>query len=548
MDNISASYPNPSISYANAERLLQIAASILERPLQALIQEPAAGAGIILNPLLTRRTEAPPMDLNLNQLLNGATLQAAAKQLPPELLAKPQVIEALVLNATLLARPATTAPGTPTTPAPLPQTPLPTSAGGTPAAAGDAAQQALGYRINLQWQGRVLQVLSQQPMTPGSRVQLQVNERGEILLLPNAATRATTAAPAAAPVVATPAAAQPPAAAAAAANTQTLQQALRENLPRQQPLHQLVPVLQKLVEPALRGQLPAPVLKAVVQLLRAVPKPEQLQNAEGLKRALRDSGSLLEARAARATAPGGAAPGGGDGRVEALPRVLAGDVKSQILQLFTLLRQLGLTAPATTPTAHSAAGADADTLVYNFKSPQARAGTAPPPRADAGDSAEQLLSQLGKLLQAGLARIQLHQLDSVVTRQPAGADTAALVPAWVFELPLQTPRGADNLQLRFEQHRRQHEGAARIQWTVQLAFDLHALGKLAATLTVLGREVAATLWSERAHTHRAVQNEVDVLRAGLESVGVKVTEVQCRLGLPPERSALFAQQLVDVHT
>jgi hypothetical protein len=42
------------------------------------------------------------MDINLNQLLNSAVLQSAAQQLPAELLAKPQVIEAIVLRNTLL--------------------------------------------------------------------------------------------------------------------------------------------------------------------------------------------------------------------------------------------------------------------------------------------------------------------------------------------------------------------------------------------------------------------------------------------------------------
>src|SRR5690349_21501484 len=57
--------------------------------LAAALQQLADGAGIILNPLLTRRAGPPPMDLNLNQLLNNTVLQNNLQQLPAELLGKP---------------------------------------------------------------------------------------------------------------------------------------------------------------------------------------------------------------------------------------------------------------------------------------------------------------------------------------------------------------------------------------------------------------------------------------------------------------------------
>ncbi|HET8711524.1 MAG TPA: hypothetical protein VFM32_09115, partial [Spongiibacteraceae bacterium] len=65
-----------------------------------------ASAAIILEQLLASTklfdstNGAAPMELNLNQLLNSSVLQKALAQLPPELLAKPQVIEALVLQNT----------------------------------------------------------------------------------------------------------------------------------------------------------------------------------------------------------------------------------------------------------------------------------------------------------------------------------------------------------------------------------------------------------------------------------------------------------------
>jgi hypothetical protein len=534
--------------------------------------KPAASTGVILSALLTLANRALPMDINLNQLLNTATLKSPMSQLPAELLAKPQVIEAVVLRNTLL-------PNTPTT-QPQPANPL------LAALAGEAGVELPPrYQVSLQWQGRVLQFISPQPLPRGETVQLQVNNRGEVLLLPpalpavakgavpllqpsatgtNAAAagqsgvastlatmaRADTQTPtqASATTTATAGAApQQPAAALAklAASQQTLQQSLREALPRQEPLHTLVPLLAKLIAPrAGAGALPEPIAKQLVQLLQSLPRPEQMQTGAGVKRALENSGSFLEARIARSAVPANpAAPA-----PEALGKVLASDLKAQMNGLLDAVRRLlPDSSSVAQPVGTDVDTALADELVYDPKHLQ-RGSPAIPQRDDNPDLGSLQLAQLSKLLQSGLARIQLNQLDGAVSRHN-NVDPQLLAPAWVLELPLANARGySDNLQLRIEQHHQQQQTRTRVQWNVQIAFDLHELGKIAATLAIVDKNVAATVWAEHANTHRSVREKIDYLRAGLESVGVRVTEMQCRHGLPPERTALISQQLVDVHT
>lgn len=537
--------------------------------------KPAASTGVILSALLTLANRTLPMDINLNQLLNTATLKSPMPQLPAELLAKPQVIEAVVLRNTLL-------PNTPST-QPQPANPL------LAALAGEAGVELPPrYQVSLQWQGRVLQFISPQPLSRGETVQLQINNRGEVLLLPPALPAAAAAAKGAVPLLqpssngtntaaasqsgaastlATMARANPqathqasaattltsalapqqPAAALAklAASQQTLQQSLREVLPRQEALHTLVPLLQKLIAPrAGAGALPEPIAKQLVQLLQSLPRPEQMQTGAGVKRALENSGSFLEARIARGVAPANpAAPA-----PEALGKVLASDLKAQMTGLLDAVRRLlPDNSPVAQPASADAEAALADELVYDPKHLQ-RSGPAIPQRDDNLDLGNLQLAQLSKLLQSGLARIQLNQLDGAVSRHN-NADPQLLAPAWVLELPLANARGhSDNLQLRIEQHHQQQQTRTRVQWNVQIAFDLHELGKIAATLAIVDKNVAATVWAEHANTHHSVREKIDYLRAGLESVGVRVTEMQCRHGLPPERTALISQQLVDVHT
>jgi hypothetical protein len=539
--------------------------------------KPVDGTSVILNALLSLANRALPMDINLNQLLNTATLKSPLTQLPAELLGKPQVIEAVVLRNTLL-------PSTPNNPQ-QPASPLLAALAGEP-----ALESPTRYQVSMQWQGRVLQLVTPQPLPRGTTVQLQINSRGEVLLLPPALP-GTLAGKGATPPLQAPAAGMPTgnapavasqsgAAATLAAMTrgapqatahaatpaiisltmtspqqaaqpakplppqQTLQQSLREVLPRQESLHTLVPLLQKLIAPrAGASSLPEPIAKQLVQLLKSLPRPEQLQTGPGLKRAVENSGSFLEARLVRGSAPANpAAP-----NPEAPGKVLESDIKAQMNALLGAVRRL-LPAVAALPQATEADAetALADELVYNPK--QLQRGNPIAQRDDAIDAGDLQLAQLSKLLQSGLARIQLNQLDGAVSRHN-NADPQLLAPAWVLELPLANTRGhSDNLQLRIEQRPQQHEARTRVQWNVQIAFDLHELGKIATTLSIVDRNVAATVWAERADTHRSVQEKIDYLRAGLESVGVKVTEMQCRLGMPPARASLISQQLVDLHT
>ena len=448
----------------------------------AAIRELVDGAGIILNPSQIRRADAAPMEIpssqTLNSLLSNVIAQGNLKQLPPELLGRPQVIEAVVLSNSALVQTA-------------------------------SAGQQSGFRVAVQWQNRILQLLSDSPASIGARLRLQINAQGEISLL---------ASNPAAPNVLPDSLSRPALA---------LQMALRENLPLAQPLNTLVPLLQKLAGAA--NALPEPLARAIGQLLNSLPKAGQLQNPDLLKQLLNASGTLLEARMAGADA-------------QASAQIAAGDLKAQIVMLLALLRRLGFAAPDPSRPPLPAS----DDLVYSPR--PAQHGANATANSDSADSTEALLNQLGKLLSGGLARIQMNQLDAASARQLGGADNPQPVPTWVFELPLPTQRGSDNLQVRIEQRQQQREGRQRSQWTVNIGFDLHELGKLAATLTIVERSVAATLWSEREAMHRAVRTEVDHLRAGLEQAGVKVTEVSCRLGLPPQRNMPLSQQLVDVLT
>ncbi|MET0378951.1 MAG: flagellar hook-length control protein FliK [Spongiibacteraceae bacterium] len=419
------------------------------------------------------------------------------------------------------------------------------------------------FRVALQWQGKTFDVMSPLPLPAAATVKIQVSGRNELILRSALATTTNTPSASAGGITSTAGGAVGAAANAAAsaavtrAQTTSLsspappqlnlrQQALREipalvreNLPRQQPLTALLPVLRALIAPQQQSQMPPALARTILNLWQSLPTPKQLQQPEALKRAMRDSGSFFEANTATARAAGLENP-------RALPRVLGTDIKAQITLLLTLLKSRASTsATNAAPASHGIdLAADVD-MVY--QKPLSRTDNTPPSANVADNSAEVLLQQLGKMLEAGLSRIHLHQLDAVASRH-TGADAAPTVPTWVMELPVRTQHGYDRIQVRIEEHAPKVEDKRKKQWLVQLGFDLHELGKLSATLSVIEHSVAATLWAEQEETHRTVQRELTTLREGLEAVGVNVTDMQCRHGIAPERSGLIMQRLVDTHS
>jgi hypothetical protein len=238
----------------------------------------------------------------------------------------------------------------------------------TPAAAPATPELPTSYRISLQWQNRVLQFLSPQPLPAGKTVQLQINARGEVLLLAPAALAKTATAATTVTINNQPTNTQPtnnqPTNNTSAANSllaasrtqlapdiaqtpllapvavkatplQTLQQSLRETLPRQESLQTLVPLLQKLLSPEVKTQLPPLIAKMLDQILQSLPKPAQLQTADGVKHALQNSGSFLEARLAKSNAPASAP---GEVR-EPVTKVLETDLKAQLTALLNIVRR-----------------------------------------------------------------------------------------------------------------------------------------------------------------------------------------------------------------
>lgn len=334
--------------------------------------------------------------------------------------------------------------------------------------------------------------------------------------------------------------------------------ALRGSLPRQAALTPLLANLQAVAHST--PQAPRPpvsplVAEAARQVLQSLPGPRQMTSGEGVREAMRQSGTFFEA--------------GLRHRAEGAPPPTQPDLKGQMLRLLAILTRSALPAApaprggtegrppahgtpqppgrATTPGAaprpdgapRAAMEAAAPTARGEAAATRADTGAPPmrghtpppqpaaPPTLNANMTAERVAGELRQQTEGTLHRLQLHQLNSLPAEDGGRVN-------WSMEVPVRREDGTDVFSLRLG---RDPPGAGddgdTEAWTVEIGFELEELGALTARLTLRGGRLSATLWAEDAATAGTIQSRLGELQADLEGAGLAVARLGIHNGRPP---------------
>ncbi|MEW5757099.1 MAG: flagellar hook-length control protein FliK [Pseudomonadota bacterium] len=326
-------------------------------------------------------------------------------------------------------------------------------------------------------------------------------------------------------------------------------QALRHLMPKQAPLEQLLGQLQHIVKlhqdmPRLQAVLPEAALKLIRQLIANLPDTKQLGSAEGLKRALQDSGQFLEQKLAQAAVAQNTVTG-----------LLDKDLKVALLNLARELRELDQRLQTTPAASLAREGKPAIPLAQIAT---AAAGAASPsPGADKGVSSpaspgpsqngnvseQSLIRELLRHAEASIARIQTQQLTTLPT-----PDDPKLV--WTFELPLRHQERLDTVQLRIQRDGGHAQAAgAKPAWNVLISFELQTLGPVHVNLRMAGHALQAGVWTEHPLALQLFNRHLEELRQRLGRKGVNVEQLQCHRGKPPQLNSPpppAARTLVDI--
>jgi len=386
-----------------------------------------------------------------------------------------------------------------------------TPQGGTPA-------QPASYRVLLSLlggplAGRLLDIDSARPLKAGSLLSAQVQDSRALLFLPLAGRLDRLEL-------------------TSQLGTQLARQASTEGL------------LDNLLALRAGNQLPEALRGAVERLLAGLPDVRQLSDAKGLAQALQQSGGFLEARLLQGLAP------------------LPGDFKANLLRLLGQLlpaEQGSATPGLLANLANNAAANLASSLPAFVRNALGALNQNGSPRLQQADfplpsrmlqklEDENDLESLLKLAAAAVARLQTHQLSSLVQSEPLRG--GGQLHTWQMEVPMRTEDSLVPLQVRIRHEDRREsndpEQPRESLWRIDLAFDLDPLGPLQVQATLAPLGLSSQFWAERESTASLMESELGYLRQRLQDAGFTVRELCCNKGRAPQgaRTAL-EQRWVD---
>lgn len=264
----------------------------------------------------------------------------------------------------------------------------------------------------------------------------------------------------------------------------------RQAIPRQEDLGPLLAALRTLrLRPQSWEALSTEQRQSVDAILARLAPSTQLQQAEGVRAALRDSGVLLEWLLARYP--------------QAAGQIAQADFKAGLLRLIARLRDKS--ASSTT------AGAD-----------------------NAPSELPGLLHSLLQQAEGALARLHLLQLQPL--ESPGRLDLAC-------QIPLAHGNDTDDLYLRIrreadrEAPAEQEPWAGKRGWEVSLRFRFAGCEALAARLTITEHHAAVTWWAEDSRFAAALEAARPVLTERLQALNLEVDLVRCHCAkVPHERT------------
>ena len=403
--------------------------------------------------------------------------------------------------------------------------------------------------------GSLLQLTSNQPVEPGSRLNASVGAQGELRVLASGAQQRQL----------------------------DLLQGLRSTLQSQASSEPLLNRLDQLqVSPRALPAVPA-LQQAVAQVLQQIATPQQLTTPTGVANAIKQSGLFLEpnlaklaeslvSQAAAKQTPNPATPAGTTDpgtqnanaslqravpaldkllpllsslSVPGAPEPLAGvDLKGTLVNLLITLQQQ---LPPGSLNALSLPPGPWQQASQAAAQQQVKPGMFPlPSRAlqALGDTND--LGSLLRLTAALLSRIQHHQFQSLGQSQ-SFADGSTQT-TWQLEIPMRDGHQFNHVQMRIQRDNPPPDGkqAEPIpQWEVRLSFNLDELGSLQAIAKLRKDKVSTEFWAERANTLSLVSTQLTELRDRLLAKGLDVGDLTCHRGTPPPARQALQQTWID---
>lgn len=161
------------------------------------------------------------------------------------------------------------------------------------------------------------------------------------------------------------------------------------------------------------------------------------------------------------------------------------------------------------------------------------------------------VGQMLRLLAGVLNRITVNQLHSQVMSTRAGADAPAPNNTMVLDLPwLNHNNEPRMMQLRVEEQTSEggddRKTSSRVaEWKLSLAMNLDEAGLMHFDVSLGYGNVSVHVWAEKQSTLQQAKEHLPVLRKSLVDIGLEVTGLECRRGIPRGATTQLEHRLVD---
>lgn len=266
--------------------------------------------------------------------------------------------------------------------------------------------------------------------------------------------------------------------------------------------------------------LPAPVRAAVEQAMHRIPTPGQVSRAQGLRKAVQESGLFHEASLALLAANAAGSSSAPAANLKSVLLSLAARLRTHTGAPLALSRARPLEVPpprpGTSPTAQRRVEPDLSRL-----------------------ERDELLQTLRARTESALARLVLHQCSAMES-----ADAGQ--PRWLMELPLRSGDGVDVVHLLMEKEPERRGTDDEPAWHAELALDLPDLGPVHVHVSVSGDRVQTRFWAESEASVDRIRAALPRLHEALAGRDLAVRDLGCTAGSPPRhRDAPPAAPLLD---
>lgn len=338
---------------------------------------------------------------------------------------------------------------------------------------------------------------------------------------------------------------------------ETRQQLLRENIPKQADLDKLTTTLSQIsknIKDSFKN-LPAPIEQQFKKLIEILPTKNTLKTDNGVKTTIKNSGLFLEAKLlSEAFNKDGkklnsfinnATQSYQKSSQQVLNQAsnqtliqdqhldIAKDLKSNLLQLTDVINKYK----------QSKQNQKTPIETFAIKQPQlSTIGIANNNKPNIRENLAKVIElslktdtdTVSKQIESAVSRIEVNQSKAIVTNDNQS-------PIWSIETPVKDDKDFDLLKLDIQADRdSENDNKKENLWTTNIKIVFENIGTLSAKLSVIDKEVKASLWSDNEILNKLVDDNLTVLNKKIEQHGLTTGKIVCLKKAPVGKESSYS--------